>query len=494
MRRGLWAWTRVPDLSSGGPECGIRNRNTVTIAPEVDLFPMRATASAPCRTLLACALFVLGSLSGLDGQGSDPRSDFLNALGQFSLSLDGTYGDEGQRLSNGLDSMAAALSQWDALIQSRERAMAADIGNADPKLASRMHLALGALYLDRLRVSDAVRELAAARASDPTRSEVPLFQWLVHTQMTGDTSAATEALRAAHALSPQDATRTYLLGRQLIDGNRQETAASVAPTRPPRPRRRGGERNICTLHPARYWCARARGSIHSSLRPRTRRGSPRSRRATSHRPSHQLRESARRDPLTTLRSEGDPLARAAAAFRGGLVDEARKQLETALTQSPDRAEAHRILGMVDLADGETTRGLGQFREASGSTRLTSARAWPSPQRARGRRATQQLRRADAGRGTLPRAPHVWTRTIPARADISTPGKAFRRPPRAGRGAGPETTVGHEHPLPNDRDAAAGRSESRRSGQGLHRTSSISYPTITRLTAISDASTSSRATT
>ena len=51
---------------------------------------MRATTSPPYRALLACALFVLWSLSRLDGQAPDPRSDFLNALGQFSLALDGT--------------------------------------------------------------------------------------------------------------------------------------------------------------------------------------------------------------------------------------------------------------------------------------------------------------------------------------------------------------------------------------------------------------------
>ena len=54
--------------------------------------------------------------------------------------------------------------------------MAADIGSADPKLASRMHLALGGLYLDRLRVSDALREFAAARTSDPTRSRRRSFR------------------------------------------------------------------------------------------------------------------------------------------------------------------------------------------------------------------------------------------------------------------------------------------------------------------------------
>ena len=295
--------------------------------------------------------------------GPDPRSDFLNALGQFSLALDGALGDEGQQLSAGLDAMTAALSRWNELIQSRERAMAADIGNADPKLASRMHLALGGLYLDRLRVSDALKELAAARASDPTRPEVPLLQWLVHTQMTGDTSAAAEALRAAHALSPQDAARTYLLGRQLLDGNQQEAGLELL-------QRVHHDRDAVAAGTSgpfiRLDLVREIPGIDPFLAPPSYAdGFASLRKGDLLQAITQLRESARRDPLMMLRSanDGDPLARAAAAFRGGLVDDARKQLEAALAQSPDRAEAHRILGMVDLADGEAARGIGRLREA-----------------------------------------------------------------------------------------------------------------------------------
>ncbi len=100
-----------------------------------------------------CLLLALAPPPRINGQATDPRGDFLSALGRFSLALDGTYGDEGQRLSDALDAMAAALTQWDAMIQSRERAMAADIAGADATLAARMHLALGGLYLDRLRAA-----------------------------------------------------------------------------------------------------------------------------------------------------------------------------------------------------------------------------------------------------------------------------------------------------------------------------------------------------
>jgi tetratricopeptide (TPR) repeat protein len=78
----------------------------------------------------------------------------------------------------------------------------------------------------------------------------------------------------------------------------------------------------------------------------------------------QLRDALRRDPLMTLKApDQDPVARAAAAFRDGLVDDARTQLDAAVSQSPDRAEAHRLRGMVNLADGGATRAINELRTA-----------------------------------------------------------------------------------------------------------------------------------
>jgi len=315
------------------------------------------------RVVFVCVLVALAPSSRPAAQASDPRGDFLNALGQFSLALDGTYGDEGQRLARALDAMAAALSQWDASIQSREHAMVADIAGADPNLAARMHLALGGLYLERLRVNDAIKELAAARAADPARPEVPLLQGLLHAQITGDRSATTEALKAAHALNPNDPTRTYLLARHLIEIDQREpgvellrqvqrSADQIASGGPTAPFiRLDLVREIPGIDPffpptayAAGFASLLKGDLMQAVA--------------------QLRESLRRDPLMTLTPpDGDPIARAAAAFRSGLVDEARKQLNAALAQSADRAEAHRILGMVDLADGETTRGITELRTA-----------------------------------------------------------------------------------------------------------------------------------
>jgi tetratricopeptide (TPR) repeat protein len=321
--------------------------------------------SVPCaRVIVVAALLALPLSRPVSGQGTDPRADFLNALGRFSLALDGAFGDEGRALSSALDSMADALSRWDAFIATRERAMAAEIGSADRKLASRMHLALGGVYLDRGRAREALKELSAARTADPTRPEAPLLQGLVHLQVTRDTAAATAALQTAHELSPQDPARAYLLARQLVDGTQREAGLALlqriqhvpGPTATPAgalfirlnlvPETPGINPFFPPTLYAEGFAALQQGDLAKAIA--------------------QFRESARRDPLMSLATAkaGDPLIRAIVAFKDGLVDEARTQLKSAITQSPKQGEAHRILGMVHLADGDRQSGIASLRTAA----------------------------------------------------------------------------------------------------------------------------------
>jgi tetratricopeptide (TPR) repeat protein len=317
-----------------------------------------------CR-LVAVALIVFGADPALSQTSPDPKAEFLEALGQFGLGLSGTHGDEGRSIASSLDSMAEALSRWDTFIQSRERAMAAEIGAAAPGLGARMRLALGGLYLDRVRVADALRELAAARSSDPMRPEVPLLQGLAHRQVTGDAAAATKALQEAHALAPQDPTWTYLLARQLLEGNQREAGLALL-ERVRHDSSQGSASGNASpfirldlvretpgispfFPPVLYadgFAALQRGDLANAIA--------------------RFRESAKRDPLMApgTATETESLARAATAFRSGLVDEARQQLARVLAQSPDKAEAHRILAMVDLADGQTERGIAGLRTAA----------------------------------------------------------------------------------------------------------------------------------
>jgi Tfp pilus assembly protein PilF len=103
--------------------------------------------------------------------------------------------------------------------------MATDLRTAEPALATRMHLALAGVYLDRTRASDGLRELTAAGQLDQTRADVPLFEALVQSQLAGNEAAATPAFRRASALNPDDPVTAYVLARHLTRVGADEEAS-----------------------------------------------------------------------------------------------------------------------------------------------------------------------------------------------------------------------------------------------------------------------------
>jgi tetratricopeptide (TPR) repeat protein len=299
-------------------------------------------------------LFAVMAISTLAGQVADPKNDFIQALGRFSLGLDGTYGDEGHGIWASLDDMERGLKQWDATIRTYEAAMASEISGAEPHLAARMHAALGGVYLDRSRVTDALREFAAAGQLDPDRADVFTLLALAYNHpLANDPSAATRAFRRAVALDPRDPVRAYMLARQLMkvgeleeartalrmfEGNRKLQASDQSRTAVASPFVRPGLQEspgIETFFPpalyAEGFALLQRGDYARAI--------------------DQFREAAARDPLAA-----DPvekmaaMGKAAAAFRDGSVPAAIQHLKVAIELTPDRAEPHRILGLVYLAD------------------------------------------------------------------------------------------------------------------------------------------------
>ncbi len=101
---------------------------------------------------------------------ADPKAAFTQSLARFSVGLDGTFGDEGRAVRSALDAMERGLREWDDTLQALEKASAVELPRADPALAARMHVALGAAYLDRSRVADALSEFEAASRLDPSRA------------------------------------------------------------------------------------------------------------------------------------------------------------------------------------------------------------------------------------------------------------------------------------------------------------------------------------
>src|SRR5262249_11683339 len=135
------------------------------------------TSRCAALSVLVLLLITLAGPKAL-AQGPEPKQAFVEALGSFSLALNGTYGDEGTRLRAMLDALDRARTQWDDVISRYEGAMKADVAGATAPMAARLHLALGAVYFDRLRLTDALREFTSAAKLDPSRADAAMFEGL----------------------------------------------------------------------------------------------------------------------------------------------------------------------------------------------------------------------------------------------------------------------------------------------------------------------------
>ena len=316
-----------------------------------------------------CVLLSAAPLSAR--QAPDARGVFVQALGEFSLALEGPYGDEGERIRASLDAMARALDAWDATIRSYEAAMAAERPKADPRLAARMHVALGSVYLDRGRTDDALRAFSEAAELDPALGDAHVLIGLTRSQVTGDLSGAVNALERAAALAPADPVRTYVLGHTLLKAGDSAGAAaafarflqnhaSVTATQEPRPDpppfiRLGLVPESPELEPFFPPALYAEG--FERLRAGDYPGA-----------LTQLRAAAGRDPLAaSLPTTG--MQRASAAFRDGAVDDAVMHLRAEMAASPGHAEPHRVLGLVYLAD---ERHADAIRELAAAVKLSPA--------------------------------------------------------------------------------------------------------------------------
>jgi len=303
------------------------------------------------RTATTLLTVIVGAAT-LTGQSPEPKTTFIQAVGQFSLALDGAYGDESGRVRSSLDAMSRALAEWDAVLRKYEAAMAADLRAADPALALKMHLAIGGLYLDRLRAADGLRELAAARQLAKTRADVPVFEALAHSQLEGNDTAAIAALRQASTLNPNDAITAYVLARHLSRNGAAEDAGRaydrfVAAEAP----RLAGNRlqsapfiDLRLVHetpgvepffaPALYvdgFAELQRGNLPRAI--------------------ELLRQSVMRDALVTESGvESGAMGQAAGALREGSLERAAEHIAVAIELAADRAEPHRIQGLIYLAN------------------------------------------------------------------------------------------------------------------------------------------------
>jgi tetratricopeptide (TPR) repeat protein len=300
------------------------------------------------------------------GQAPEPKIVFVQALGQFSLALDGAFGDEGARIRENLDAMDRALAQWNTVVRTYETAMATDIRTAEPALATRMHIALAGVYVDRTRASDALRHLAAAQKLDPSRADLSIFEGLVHSQLAGDDAAGAAAFRRGLAAKVSDAPTIYLAARHLARVGAQDEAERTFQQLNTAEGPRAAQPRDATATPfARLGLIQERPGVEPFFPPVVYvEGFADLRRGNYERAIAGLRQAVARDPLAADPGlEAGALARAAAALREGAVESAAENVDVAIELAPTRSEPHRIRGLVHLADDDSDAAIDSFTTA-----------------------------------------------------------------------------------------------------------------------------------
>lgn len=288
------------------------------------------------------------------------KLEFVEFLQRFVRAQAGTFGDEGDELRAGLDGMRDALTRWDAAIE-QFQARAVRVPGAAA------HLALATVYLDRHRVDDALRALAAAQRENGDLAEVPLLQALAYGD-AGRTSDAVRALRNAVAIDPANPVTFYALARSLAAlgqeneaaraqqdlerALRRQAAATRAPAQQaPRFERIGLLRQAADVAPifpqARYaegLAALNTGDYAAAVA--------------------RLIAASADDPLIG----GDPAAHrhvagATAVLKQGRIDLASEQLQAAVVAMPNEPEVRRALGLVFWIDGQLGPAIEHLRSA-----------------------------------------------------------------------------------------------------------------------------------
>ena len=302
------------------------------------------------------------------------QANFFRALGELTVAIEGTFGDEGSRIQTELDTLAAALTAWDRQIAATEASLlATPQGASTPNIVAR-RIALGRQYADRGRFAEALSHLDAASGIEPRRVDVHVLRGLVLRE-SGRTADAIAAFRTARALDPGNAAAAYALFHELAVSDdataTREAAAAVAAAYGNQPRDQ----------------RQTQGAPFAQLaRPRTDAAAPplvplaRYRQAYDHIVRREFeqaivafRQAAATDPLVGDRAAGSvEIGRAVGALRQGRLGEARSLLEPA--ERTDASEVFRVLGLIYWAASDPTRAI-----AALTTAITRA---PRSERAR----------------------------------------------------------------------------------------------------------------
>jgi len=146
------------------------------------------------------------------------KDSFAQALVEFANAANADVDANGAAVSAALDAMAQGLAAWDAAQVRMESGLAAEVGTAPPSAAARMRTVLGAAYLERGRLDDALKQFDAAVSLDPALANAYVLKGLALEAARRPADAAA-AYRTAWQRQPEDNASAYRVLRLAGSGN-----------------------------------------------------------------------------------------------------------------------------------------------------------------------------------------------------------------------------------------------------------------------------------
>jgi len=287
------------------------------------------------------------------------KLEFVDALQRFTRAQAGTFGDEGAELRLSVESMHEALDRWDRAVKQFQ----SDASRVNP--SAETHVAVATVLLDRQRLEDAVRELKAAENQDDNRADVYTLQALAYAALDREADAA-RALRRATALNPDNAAGFYTLAQLLARLDQQADASRAIGGFQRALARRATSTAALTVAPFERVDLLRQAAGVAPIFPQARYidGYAALRTGDYATAVVKLRAASAEDQIVAGDAVArERVARAAAMIRQGQLDAALKDLPTIVADSPEHAEAHRLLGLAYWIDDQTGKSIDSLRSA-----------------------------------------------------------------------------------------------------------------------------------
>jgi tetratricopeptide (TPR) repeat protein len=345
-------------------ELGTRNCTGVALTLLLLAPAMAAAQGAECASL-DCGAAGRASTAAYTRFWTDAAAihrlklEFVDALQAFTRSQAGTFGDEGESLRSSVAAMRQTLVRWDEAV----RQFQAEATRTTP--AAELHVAVATVLLDRYRIEDALRELKAAERFDDNRTDIYILQALAY-GVSARPREASRALRRAAALDPANPATLYTLAQSLTRQKQSADAARALRDFQRALDRRASKREAA--EPARFdrldLLRQAAGVAPIFPQARYVDGFAALRSGDYTKAVALFSDASVADPLLA----GDPAARqhvtrAAALLREGRLDVALAELRRGISEAPNHAEAHRLLGLAYSLDGQVGKSIEHLRSA-----------------------------------------------------------------------------------------------------------------------------------